>query len=231
MNDRPTMPETMSPPDGVDLDRLFHRWPDFESLKDWRQAGFEILRDKEDKILVVSHKSADRYLFKKYGSDDYRSAKEQLEKYQSRVAGAALLRAHIANNGLRHVVVPQKWLCELPTVSGSKGKSPHVVVVERHRILAAEESEARYRRIDAEATRELCTILFAFRRLDFTARNAPFTRDGKISFIDTEYVRLSSKKLRSRKNYYQRYIDQMLSKHLRLAEDVWKELARTSGLK
>ena len=219
------------PPDGVDLSRLFHRWPDFESPKDWRRAGFEILRDKEDKILVVSHESADRYLFKKYGSGDFRSAKEQLEKYGSRVTGAAMLRSHIANNGLRHVVVPQKWLCELPTESGSKGKSPHVVIVERHRILDADESEARYRRVDAEAARELFTILFAFRRLDFTARNAPFTRDGKISFIDTEYVRISSKKLRSRKNYYQRYIDSMLSKHSRLAEDVWKELAKASGLK
>ena len=226
------MTEIISPPpNGIDLGRLFHRWPEFESPKDWKKAGFQILREKEDKILVVSHKSAARYLFKKYGSGDYRSPKEQLEKYQSRVAGAAMLRAHIADNSLHHVVVPQKWLCALPTESGSKGKSPHVVIVEHHRILDADESEARYRRIDAEAARELCTILFAFRRLDFTARNAPFTSDGKISFIDTEYVRLSSKKLRSRKNYYQRYIDQMLSKHLRLAEDVWKELAKSSGLK
>jgi len=224
------MSEIVSPPSDVDLDKLFHRWPKFESPRDWRRAGFEILRDKEDKILVISHKSAASYLFKKYGSADYRSPKEQLEKYQSRVTGATLLRSHIVNNGLRHVMVPQKWLCELPTESGSKDKSPHIVVVERHRILDANESEARYRRIDAEATRELCTILFAFRRLDFTARNAPFTRDGNISFIDTEYVQLSHKKLKSRKNYYQRYVDSMLFKHARLAEDVWKELAKASGL-
>ena len=225
------MAEITSPPDDVDLDGLFHRWPAFESSKDWRKAGFQVLRDKEDKILVVSHEAAPRYLFKKYSSSDSRSPKEQLEKYQSRVEGAALLRSHIANNALRHVVVPHKWLCALPTESGAKGKSPHVVIVDRHRILDAEESAQRYRHIDAEAARELCTILFAFRRLDFTARNAPFTRDGKVSFIDTEYVQPSRKKLRSRKNYYQRYVDAMLSKHQRLAEDVWKDLAKTSGLK
>ena len=225
------MTEILSPPpNDIDLDRLFHRWPDLESAKDWRQAGFEILRDKEDKILVLSHKSAKRYLFKKYGSGDYRSPKEQLEKYQSRVTGAAMLRSHIVSNGLHRVVVPQKWLCELPTESGSKGKSPHVVIVDRHRILDADESEARYRRIDTEAARELCTILFAFRRLDFTARNAPFTHDGKISFIDTEYLRLSSEKLRSRRNYYQKYIDTMLPKHRRLAEEVWNELVKTVDL-
>ena len=219
------------PPDGLDLGKLFHRWPAFESPKDWQRAGFQILRDKEDKILVISHKLADRYLFKLYGSGDYRSGQEQLEKYQSRVAGASLLRSHISNNDLRHVIVPQKWLCELPAASGSKGKSPHVVIVDRHRILDAEGSEARHRRIDAEAARELCTILFAFRGLDFTARNAPFTRDGKISFIDTEYVKRSGKKLRSRRNYYDKYIDSMLSKHRRLAADVWNELVKTVVLK
>lgn len=221
----------MSPPPGVDLVKLFRRWPEFESSKDWQKAGFIVLRDKEDKILVLSHKSADRYLFKKYSSDDFRSTEEQLEKYQNRVAGAVLLRSHIANNDLRHVVVPQKWLCELPAESGSKGKSPHVVIVDRHRILDAEESADRYRRIDTEAARELCTILFAFRGLDFTARNAPFIRGGKISFIDTEYVQLSRKKLKVRKRYYWRYVDSMLSKHARLAEDVWRELAKASNLK
>ena len=220
------MPDLLSsPPADLDLGKLFHRWTEFDSPKDWRSAGFQILRDKEDKILVLGHKSTDRYLFKKYSSDDHRSPSEQLKKYQNRVRGAALLRAHIVNNDLHHVVVPHKWLCELPGKSGSKGKSPHVVIVERHRILDPEESAQRYRRIDAEAARELCTILFAFRRLDFTARNAPFTREGKISFIDTEYIQPSRKKLKSRKNYYQRYVDSMLSKHQRLAEDVWKEIA------
>ena len=226
------MTEGMSPPpDDIDLGRLFRHWPEFESPKDWRKAGFEILRDKEDKILVVSHKSAARYLFKKYDSDDYRSPKEQLKKYQSRVAGAALLRSHIINNSLRHVVVPRKWLCELPAKSSSKGKSPYVVVVERHRILDVDESKQRYRHIDAETAREMCTILFAFRGLDFTTRNAPFTRDGKIAFIDTEYVKLNSKKLRSHRKYYQKYIDSVFSKHRRLAEEVWNELVKTADLK
>jgi len=140
------MAEITAPPNDVDLDRLFHRWPTFESSKDWRKAGFDVLRDKEDKILVVRHEATPRYLFKKYSSSDARSPQEQLEKYQSRVDGAALLRAHIASNALRHVVVPQKWLCELPTSSSVKGKSPYVVVVERHKILNTEESARCYRR-------------------------------------------------------------------------------------
>ena len=228
------MPKISPPPDNIDLGRLFHRWPEFESLKDWKKAGFQTLRAKEGKILVLSHKGADRYLFKKYGSSSQRSAKEQLKNYQNRIAGALLLRKHINDNDLRRVVVPQKWLCELPTESGSRGKSPHVLVVERHRILDAEESQKRYRHLDAETAREMCTILFAFRGLDlteFTSRNAPFTRDGKIAFIDTEYINPSSKKLRSRIKYYDKYLDIMLSKHRRLAEDVWKELVKTTVLK
>ncbi len=230
------MPKIISPPpNDIDLDKLFHRWPEFESPKDWKHAGFQILQDKEDKILVVSHKSADRYLFKKYSSGDYRSPKEQLERYQRRVAGAARLRSHIAANGLRRVVVPQKWLCELPAASDSKGKSPHVVVVERQRILDTDASEARYRHLDTETARELFTILFAFRG-DFrtersVTRNVPFTRDGTIAFIDTESVKLSSKKLRSRRTCYQKYIGWLLSKHQRLAEDVWDELVKTVKFK
>ena len=223
-----------SPPDDLDLDKLFRGWSDFESLKDWKDAGFRTLRAKEGKIFVLRHKGEDRYIFKKYGSDNGRSANEQLENYQNRVAGAALLRKHITDNDLRRVVVPQKWICALPAESGSSRNSPYVLIVEHHRILGAEESQERYRHLDAETAREICTILFAFRGLDLTnvpSRNAPFTRDGKIAFIDTEYVKLSSKKLRSRRKYYDKYLNIMLSKHRRLAEDVWKELLKTTDLK
>ena len=237
MNDRPTLPERLSPPDDSVIGRLFHRWPKFESPKDWRKAGFHLLRvlsNRPDKILVVGHELTPRFLFKKYGSSDRQSPRAQLEKYQNRVAGASLLRSHIVKNGLRHVVVPQKWICALPAEPGSKGQSTHVLVVERHKIRDADESAQCYRRIGAEAACELCTILFAFRGLDFKARNAPFTRDGKISFIDTEHtaqVQLSRKKLDHHNNRYQKAVDLMLSKHLRLAEDVWKELVKTADLK
>jgi len=231
------MPDiTSAPPDDLDLGRLFRRWDRFESLKDWKRAGFQPLREKEGKIFVLRHEDIDRYLFKKYGSRNERSADEQLENYQYRVAGSALLRGHIVRSNLRHVVASKKWLCELPAEPGARGegKSPHVLVVERQMILGPEESQDRYRHLDAETARELCTLLFAFRGLDMTefpSRNAPFTREGTIAFIDTEHVRIGSKKLRSRRRYYQKYVDVLFSKHRRLADDMWRQLAQGANLR
>lgn len=202
------------PPDHVDLARIFRHWTSLRSARDWEDEGFDLLRySKHDKIIVLHHEDAPRYLFKKFGRDHHRSPSEQFEKYAHRIRGAAMLRDHVTAQRLRHVVVPQKWLCELPAQPGSRGMSPHVVIVERHKILDADESAWHYQHIDAEVAREVCTVVRAFQDLDFTVRNAPFTRDGKISFIDTEYVN------RRNSQSIQRDVAKMLSRYQRLAQE------------
>ena len=217
-------------PASIDLDKLFHRSSMFDSIRDWRKAGFEILRESEDKILVASHRDAEGYLFKKYGSDNSRSYNEQLKKYQNRIAGARILREHLEANRIDRILVPRKWLCTLPDrFDVRRGKPSYIVVVERYDILDYDRSKRRYREIDKDLLRDLCTILFKFRGLDFTARNVPFTRDHKIAYIDTEYLEFNTRKPSRRRRYYKghsKHGSVFSDKQLKLMTKLWDEQVR-----
>lgn len=220
-----------APPKGLDLDKLFRKSSVFESSKSLQKADFKILRDKLDKVFVFTRKDARGYLFKKYMESDARSYAEQLQHYQERVNGARLMKEHIDANQITRITVPRKWLCELPSRFDTKKGPSYIVVVDYFSILDAEESEDEYKHIGRQQLAELCSILFTFRGLDFTARNAPYASDGRIVWIDTEHVKPIKPKIRSREKSYTKNIDKMLSgKSLRLAEDLLDELVRRSGL-
>ena len=214
-----------SPPE-IDLDRLFRDKSVFDSSDDMRDAGFTVIREsKREKVVVARHRLAHGFLFKKFLRDVSLSREEQLAVYEERVNGARALRAHLEALQIQRIVVPRKWICELPA-RFSVGKKPeHIVIVDRFDILGPEESERCYRRMDKDQLRDLCTVFFAFRRVDFTAKNAPFTRDGRIAFIDTGYLTPITKKLRSRKKSYDKNADKLFTnKHRRFAAKLWDEL-------
>jgi len=222
-------------PASIDLEKLFRKSSMFDSIRDWRKAGFEILRESEEKIIVTSHRDAEGYLFKKYGSNNSRSYDEQLEKYQNRIAGARILREHLEANRIDRIVVPRKWLCTLPDrFDVRRGKPSYIVVVERYDILDRDRSKRRYREIDEDLLRELCTVLFKFRGLDFTPRNVPFTRDHKIAYIDTEYLKLNTRKPGRRRRYYERHTGDgpvFSDKQLKLMGKLWDEQVRSGAKK
>jgi len=207
-------------PTSLDLKRLF-RDPDmFDSSDDWRSAGFKLIRASEEHIVVAKHKSADGYLFKKYMNKI--SLREQLEKLTLRFEGARKLSAIIKERRLQHIIVPHKYLHELPARFSSHNTPSYVLIVERLSILDKKTSEHKHRRIDEDALRELCLVFFKCRGLDFTAKNAPFTKKGKIAFIDTQYLDYQEP---SEKQKYLKYANKYLSgDRLRLAEKLWTRL-------
>lgn len=229
-------------PPEVDLERLFHKKSVFDSTDNLRDLGFEILREsKSEKVVVASHRSAPGFLFKKFLSDVSLSWQEQLLVYEKRVNGARSLRDHLDKLRIEKITLPRKWLCELPPQFDRKHGGPsHIVVVERHAILDPEESARRYRRIDEDLLRDLCTILFTFRRVDFTPKNAPFIRDGRISFIDTGYLtRIKNKKnLSSRRKSYDKNINRIADlgsggfsdKVLRNGKVLWNDFVKREDL-
>lgn len=187
----------------------------FDSADNWRKSGFTILREHEHRVLVASHASAEKHLFKKYSNS--RPANEQLVKYARRIEGANMLRDYVATKQLQHIVVPQKQLYQLPF-----DQPAHLLVVERMEVLSTDETERRYRLIEENVLRELCTVLSAFRGLDFAHRNCPFTSAGKIAFVDTEYVRRQRRRKRSR---YLKYVQAVLSGDAaQFAAELWNEI-------
>ena len=195
----------------------------FDSADAWDSAsGFKVLRSSDNKICVASHKTVDGFLFKKYVNSGKRDApSDQLENYLARITGAQRLRTLIADQNLRHVVVPRKWLRELPF--GSRKRPAHVLVVERLDLMDSTETVREYGRIDESTLRDLCIALHAFRGLDSTAKNVPFTSDGKIAFVDTEHWERHKDSRHKRR--FLKYLGEHLSgSRLKFAGKLWDKL-------
>jgi hypothetical protein len=175
----------MFAPTTIGLQGLFRDPSMFDSDRDWRKAGFEVVgKGRESDIMVASHPSAPGYLFKKYSKKV--SPKDQLENYRSRVEGATKLREFITARHLTKIAVPRKHLHELPAEFTRKKLPAYVLVVERLALLDRSTSRKRYSQIDDEALRQLCAVVGAFPGLDSGARNMPLTQSGQIAFVDTE---------------------------------------------
>lgn len=170
----------------VEIDQLFHDPDMFRSRDDWRDAGFEVLgRSSDSKIMVASHASTPGVLFKKYA--DEISLKEQIENYERRVEGARRVRELIAARSLTRVVAPKKRIAELPRRFAGKKRSSYVLIVEQLPILSEDASRRAYEDIDEGTLHDLIVVLSAFRGLDSTVKNVPFTSRGQVAFIDTEH--------------------------------------------
>lgn len=167
------------------LKGLFREPDMFDTPSNWRKAGFVVEgKGGWSSIMVARHPSVPAYLFKKYSRKI--SLKEQLKNYQRRAEGADKLLALIAAQQLTWIVVPRKYLLELPPEFSRKGTVSYVLVVERMGLLESSQSKQLYRQISSEVLRQLCVVLRAFPGLDSGVRNVPFTRSGQIAFIDTE---------------------------------------------
>lgn len=168
----------MTPP--VDIERLFREPRMFDSADTFRAAGFEVKGGNEHNIMVGGHASAPGYLFKKYRNAV--SSSEQIANYERRVEGARRLRKFIEGEHLRHITVPRKWICDLP----SSFPSRKILVVDRMDVLPPKDTERRYRSIHKDVLKELCSVLNTFRWIDAAPHNLSFLRSGQIAVIDTE---------------------------------------------
>jgi hypothetical protein len=213
-----TIPPAHQPP-GFELERLFDDPKMFASGHAWRQAGFEILRARDDEIMVGRHPSCPQYVFKRF-PDEARLYLIELTRYKRRVEGACALREFIEAQGFQHVTVPQKWVVQLPPQFKAGRDLGHVLVADYVHFHPKDESARRYLDIDDDTLTELASIWFNLKELDFFAFNAPFTiDDDKIAFIDTERIAPSDHDLEHRVKAYMRSARRVLSdKRLRHAE-------------
>ena len=177
-------------PGRLDLGALFRDEDMFDSRRSWSNAGFRVIdRSNNGKIMVARHPSVQGLLFKKYASDI--DEKDQTNNYKRRLEGANRLRAFADARRLSHIVVPHKWILELPRPF-SRGS--HVLVAEQLDLLSDDQTKASYRRIDPNVLGDLCVVLFNFRGMDSIAKNIPFVADGRIGLIDTEHWDRSTSK-------------------------------------
>ena len=202
-------------PSAIDVGRLFPSPSMFTSRRGWAAAGFTVFdRHDETRIMVARHADLPGLLFKKYSSA---VSVDECKNYDARVEGADRLRTFIADRDLKHVVVPNKWILDLPA---NHGRCEHVLLVEQLDLVSVSEVGHLYRTIADELLRELCLVLFHFRGLDSIIDNVPFTTGGKLAFVDTEHW------YGGRRRPYLRYIRRYLSQeNRRHAEELFRLLA------
>lgn len=159
----------------------------FESYEHFKNAGFEIIRGNRF-LLIGKHPSIPDYLFKKFS--DKQSQQAQLNNYVQRIEGANVLRQAIRKRQFKRVVVPKKWLYELPShFSKHRSEKTFLLIVERMDIYTDhDERKLQYYNMDIDVLTEFCTILHDVGGCDAYPLNQPLTRSGKIAFVDTEHV-------------------------------------------
>lgn len=221
-----TKTDNAAPPPEVDFDGLFHKPSLLDSVDTLSDAGFQIIRGSEDRVTVFGHASVPGYLFKKFLRGAKRPYKKQLTSYQKRVRGAHSLRTHLDTLGIHSIIVPRKWLCELPLRFRRDGRPQHVVVVEKCDLLEHKNIKQRYGGIPMQTVRDLCTIFFSFERVDFSARNWPFTTEGQIAVIDTGYLKRITKGLSFRWKSYKKNVEKLYTdESRRYGRSLWDEAA------
>ena len=230
------MSDNASLPPEIDLDSLFRRKSIFDSHDDLEEAGFQIVRaSTKNRVTVFGHESLPGYLFKKFLRDVKHPYKKQLASYKKRVGGARALKVHLDALHIDSIVVPRKWLCELPSKFRSDGRRQHIVLVEKYSLLTRDKTNQLYRALPKDTIRDLCTIFFAFKRVDFAARNMPFTPDGKIVFIDTGYLRRITEGSSFRWKSFEKNVEKLFpddQRHnQRYAKSLWDEFEEGGLLK
>jgi hypothetical protein len=173
------------------LAKLFHDPSMFNSPNKLEAEDFSVLARVHRGLMVASHPTIKKHLFKKFINSV--SQEEQIQNFIRRIEGARALRTFIKENQLHYIVVPQKWLYQLPEqFSDPVTHAPtYILIVEKMDILSGGKDPTgavaqKYFKIRKKVLKELCLVLYNFHGLDSVLHNVPFTKDGKIAFIDTE---------------------------------------------
>jgi hypothetical protein len=177
------------------LDSIFLKNRALLSDKTLLKAGFTNGTPRRwTHVIVTRHPMLPGYIFKMY-MDVQRYFKEHAEydHWIERIEGRNLIESMIDEQGLNHLFkVPKKWIYALPANPAPPKefiRKNFILVAEDMEILDNDENYAMWK--SDKVTKEFLDILYAFlekgglRDLAKPA-NAPFSKDGRVAFIDTQ---------------------------------------------
>lgn len=175
------------------LDLIFVKNRPTASHDAMKKAGFKFKMPRgSQRATVAKHSKLKNYLIKTY-LDTQNTEYKEWKAWIGRIEGAKLIQASIDKHKYTHLMkTPRKWIYPLPPtplVEGSPFRKNFILVVENMRILHYEENKLKYyHAVDAETLDALYVILTENRLIDSTyLDNIPFSKDGRIAFIDTEH--------------------------------------------
>ena len=172
------------------------------NLPTLQAAGFVPLRGLRGRMVIAAHPKMKGYLIKTF-LDTTNLFNQDWALWKRRVVGANILRDAIDRLGYDHLFkVPKKWIYPLPETPlplQASGQYPQhfILVVEHIDIYDPKHNEKFYQeKITFEMLDALFVLMRDFRLVDSHLSNIPLCKDGKIAFIDTEFVNTSSRKMK-----------------------------------
>lgn len=208
----------------TELDGIF---TEFDAQKDedtFIEAGFKMICKRSSDMIVAKHKLIPGYIIKIYLRED---KPEQSWKWMSnRCEGAENVRNLIKRKNLKHFIVPDKWIYQLPDSFESKGQTslliqktnPACLVATRMNIISHDGSRRAWKeKITHSHLRELYCILSHGFASTYVHQNIPYTKEGKFACLDTE--------IPYRHHKYSK-INHFLSPEMRI---YWDILVKTGG--
>lgn len=206
-----------------ELKPLFRSSSLFYSPMTLRLAGFRVHKRVHNYLMVARCPRISNYLFKKF--QNCVPCQVQLKQYLARIHGAKMIQQYIDKHKLKHIVVPKKWLYKINAASKMKS---YLLIAEDMDICEGGddplgENVQQYKKITPEILYELCQIMHAIGGCDAFPRNQPFTKTGKIAFVDTERVGYKKDQILKR-------IFPILSKKMQsYGKQIWEQLEKNKG--
>lgn len=200
------------------LDKLFSKTRVTFNRKSIKEAGFLNNEPREfTSLIVTSHPSFPGYIFKLYlDIQRFQHRRSEATFWVSRIEGAAKIRETIARYKLEDFVkVPQKWIYVIP----SHCKAPegyyqrYTILVEEDMGLVSSKDNISLWSNDGLSCSTLDAVYVVLSEVGLAdcakIENIPFSKDGKIAFIDTQthgkpvpYKRLNGLLSPEKRNYW-----------------------------
>lgn len=186
------------------LDSIFLSSRPLYNSKTFKAAGFvsKFIQPRSF-IRVASHDLMPGYLFKVYLDSELRQKRKipGWKWFANRAKNARVIEDFIRSNGIKHFVVPKKWIYPTPLSDRSqipgKGKysiKNEILVVEDMQLVSKKENKKAWKSvITKEHLDEFLAIIRHAGGASYRADNVAFTKHGTFAFIDTEYTNQHSK--------------------------------------
>lgn len=177
------------------LDQIFSSSRVLLSLETMKAAGFSPVKPRKfTHLIVTKHPALPGYVIKAYlDSQRYYKKMTEYEIWIKRIQGAQSIQNLINNQGWNHLFkVPQKWIYELPKKPAAPSEfiPKYYILVEEDMELVSQEKNAKVWKshfVTTELLNSLYVILKTLGLKDcIKTHNIPFSRDGRIAFIDTQ---------------------------------------------
>jgi hypothetical protein len=161
------------------LDEVFVSQHVLDGRACMKAAGFTILYNQPSGMKVARHPLLPGYLIKAY----YNSQNTGMQWAVDRCEGAKNIRDLIRDKGLRHIVVPNKWIY----LVSSPDPVIAVLVVQDMELVTPEETKQAWKNATKQQVRELYTILSHGFASCYLRGNIPRTKKDKFACVDTAF--------------------------------------------